>query len=554
MNTITGINRGKNWPEIIFLSGKTLLLWLAFLFCFSSLLQFCRIEVSRAAIYFSCLFFVFIISQYALKEKVFNKKKSLLYFWGAFGITILFTLLVAGYFYDYSYDGQAYHGEAILQLANGWNPVYEKLPEQKLHALWNNHYPKATWITEAAVYKITGIYESAKAVNLLLIIANGCILFYTLTSFKFFTLFTRILICLFIALDPINLNMLFSFYVDGQMASLMSILTCLLILAFYKPGCSYQMALCGCIIYLANVKFTSIAYLGVYGIGITVLILLLKKTKQYRRLFLLYVCSCIAGVVIFGYSSYVYNTINFKHPFYPLAGKNKVSVIDSYIPAGFNNQNRVTNFLFSSFAKTSYVDNFKKPVQLKIPLTASKKEIERYAFAGVMIGGFGIWFSAILLFSALFLIFGFINEKNKRTNKLFFFLIAIILFSVFVNPASWWARYVPQFWLIPFISFIYYSRTAKSKKWPQWLFFFIVFINAAVTGGAYCYYNFVVSKKVKEQFAVLKSSGNPVILNFGNHTAKRIHFIENNITYKEVGRDSLISPDTILRTEIIYKK
>ncbi|UUZ83650.1 hypothetical protein LJK88_07435 [Paenibacillus sp. P26] len=33
--------------------------------------------------------------------------------------------IVCGYFFDLSYDGQAYHQEAIIHLSNGWNPVYD---------------------------------------------------------------------------------------------------------------------------------------------------------------------------------------------------------------------------------------------------------------------------------------------------------------------------------------------------------------------------------------------------------------------------------------------
>src|SRR4030042_3632633 len=37
------------------------------------------------------------------------------------------SLIVSQGFFDISYDGQAYHQEALLQLNRGWNPFYEQL-------------------------------------------------------------------------------------------------------------------------------------------------------------------------------------------------------------------------------------------------------------------------------------------------------------------------------------------------------------------------------------------------------------------------------------------
>jgi hypothetical protein len=180
--------------------------------------------------------------------------------------------------------------------------------------------------------------------------------------------------------------------------------------------------------------------------------------------------------------------------------------------------------------------------------------VERYAFAGVMIGGFGVWFSAILLLSFLFFILGITNEKRKQVKWLFIFLIISILLSVFINPACWWARYVPQFWLIPFICFIFYWQTDRASKWLSWLFYFIVFVNAGIIAGGYCYYNWVVSKKVKQQLASIKAENRPLLVSFGNHTAKRVHFIDKNISYRVIPRDSLKDADTIFRSEVIYQQ
>nr|NJM03088.1 hypothetical protein [Desulfobacula sp.] len=86
----------------------------------------------------------------------------------------LISVAVSSQFYDTTYDGRAYHQEAIIGLAEGYyNPYYRQLDEnEELHALWINHYPKAMEIVSSAVYAFTGDIETGKAFNLLFMISN----------------------------------------------------------------------------------------------------------------------------------------------------------------------------------------------------------------------------------------------------------------------------------------------------------------------------------------------------------------------------------------------
>ena len=110
-----------------------------------------------------------------------------LLFGSAIILFILFTLL-SGSIYDISWDGQTYHTEGIVQLADGWNPF---LGTPRGHALGTYSSPfhlsfssKGAWICAAALYKFSGSFESGKAFNLTLILACFLFSFAALSTFR----------------------------------------------------------------------------------------------------------------------------------------------------------------------------------------------------------------------------------------------------------------------------------------------------------------------------------------------------------------------------------
>ena len=82
--------------------------------------------------------------------------------------------LAASVFPDNSWDGLAYHQEAVLRLAAGWNPLFESSGSYGTgEELYLDHYAKGPWIAAAAVLKATGHVEAGKAFNLTTMLAAG---------------------------------------------------------------------------------------------------------------------------------------------------------------------------------------------------------------------------------------------------------------------------------------------------------------------------------------------------------------------------------------------
>jgi hypothetical protein len=98
--------------------------------------------------------------------------------------------------------------------------------------------------------------------------------------------------------------------------------------------------------------------------------------------------------------------------------------------------NTILNFIKSNFAATNFNQAYTQHLNYKIPFSVSRYELERYAFAGVMIGGFGVWFSGVLLISIALLFYIMIRRKNEifKTDFQYYFFLIVVFASVVINP------------------------------------------------------------------------------------------------------------------------
>ena len=150
-------------------------------------------------------------------------------------VAALLVLLVAASawislaFYDVSFDGQAYHQEGVYQLAHGWNPLFTHhiSPISIDQNVKLNHFTKGPWIIAAAMYRLTGRIETGKFANILLIcVAFSMALAVFAGSRKKLSAWP-VAMAVLVAANPVALCQVFTFYVDGQMASLLACLAAL---------------------------------------------------------------------------------------------------------------------------------------------------------------------------------------------------------------------------------------------------------------------------------------------------------------------------------------
>jgi len=103
---------------------------------------------------------------------------------GALGACAAAALAFGAAFYDVSWDGQVYHQQAVLALAEGWNPFWDAPLSiaARPDNIWINHYPKAAWIAQAILFRATGSLEAAKGLQLLPLAAAALLVFAALRA------------------------------------------------------------------------------------------------------------------------------------------------------------------------------------------------------------------------------------------------------------------------------------------------------------------------------------------------------------------------------------
>lgn len=407
--------------------------------------------------------------------------------------TYLFLLLILPFIYNKTYDltvdGNSYHKTAIAFIKNGWNPLYETSKEfQKNNQniipfdddtridLWIEHYPKATWIIAATIYNMTGNIESGKCMTLifsimLFIIAFNCLR--TILDKRWAFLITGIVV-----FNPIVLAQFFSYYIDGLMGAFFIIELLLLFMIDPKEKVSNYysvwLALISTCAIFVNLKFTGLLCSGVIAAVFYFYWLIVNRKEKnlfaiFKRITIPFIIVYVIAIFLVGSNSYVQNTVQHLNPLYPLIGKDKVDIITTMQPKSFGEKNMIEKFAISLFAKTENTTYDMPDPELKWPIKLYRSEIGELFAPDIRIGGFGPFFALIFLVSLVLLIASliiFIKKEKKNLKYVVLPTLAVIITMILVGE-NWWARYVPQLYLLPvgaLILSIYVAKYINLKR------------------------------------------------------------------------------------------
>ena len=254
-----------------------------------------------------------------------------------------------------------------------------------------------------------------------------------------------------------------------------------------------------------NLKFTGPVYTALILLPFAVWWLLERRLVARDLL----ICSIAASVLLAAsINPYFTNLRDFGSPVYPL---NEWDVMEDQMSAGFLEEHSLKKLLisltFSNLADRSSGNpatderNFTSPFQLR-----GFEEFKKFSdTADLRIGGFGPFFGitiALTLLAAILLIRG-------PRNGIGFAVVALgTLLSIVVNPQIWWARYVPQLWLLP----VLVATAARRSQIAKGLALIIVLLMGvtsliAVIGRATSSY--VVTLAYKDN---LKTMGDALLL------------------------------------------
>jgi len=486
-------------------------------------------------------------------------------------------------FFDISYDGQAYHQEALIQLVKGWNPVYHPLtsPESNNMHRWLNHYSKGVWFYQAVIFKATRNIEAAKLFHIWLMTAAFSITFSFLLLLKCFPLWVAFLVSLLAAFNPVSIYQSLSFYLDGQLMSLMVILVVTLGLVYRETGSNrfHYFLLFMTLSILVNVKLTAGIYASILIVGYLTILWLTKKLRVLREVSTASIGAFLLGFMIFGFSPYVTNTLSQGNPFYPALGTDRSDYTAPQFPSNFTGRNSAFLLFYSIFSKSDNVRGPEKTAFLKAPFTVSKDELKAFTDTNAKQGGFGPLFGGAILLAFYVFAAALVNlfrlrervfrgddladpkryEIGHKTNIVMgLFCSALVLSTCLINPASSLARFIPQMWLLPIFAFFlaYFSKNQLIRI-MGYAIIMALLLNNALVGFAYYQYNREITGLYHQRLGEMarESKENPIRFYFGHFRTSNVwRFEQLGILFEVVERkEECRNGQRILPNSIILK-
>ena len=413
-----------------------------------------------AALIAAVIFYLLLNSEGYKKQTVWG----ILVFVGGL-CAILFT--ISGHFYDFSFDGQWYHQDAIIFLKNGWNPFYDSPILDEIvsgkNANYINCYPKAPWTISACVYATTGAIEYAKFYQFVLLGASFFLSIHFMLRWFSFSILSAFLLSFVVAFSPVVVGQTLSFYVDGQLA-VFTLLTLYFLCDWVSNlESKVPLVLLGlCLIYLANIKFTGLIYSMVFLFFAFSWVLWKEREKALQMMLKLSVIMTVP-IFLFGYCTYPRNIIQHGHPFYPIMGKNNEGkeIAAAQYPMNFFGKNRFEKFYLASFALPNYTapkthSSIPKKlfssnvIKASLPYYRNHQPVEMSALGPLQA-------ELLILLLPLFFL-SFLFYRKSWIYVLFFGLAT----SCIIQPECWNYRYVPQ---LLFIYLLVIIPVLLSKYW-----------------------------------------------------------------------------------------
>jgi hypothetical protein len=459
----------------------------------------------------------------------------------------LLTLLVAASarislaFYDVSFDGQAYQQEGVYQLAHGWNPLFTHYIspisiDQNVKLI---HFPKGSWIIGAAMYRLTGHIETGKFGSILLMVAAFSLALAVFAGANKKLGAWPVAMALAVAANPVTLCQIFTFYVDGQMASLLACLAALCYLSVTDGSAWINLLLFESAVLLIQVKFTGLVYVIVFFAGFLVLLLLQKW--PWRKLAGVALLALVLGTFVVGKNPYVFNIVENGHPFYPFMGRGDFAKItmDATTPPEFLSANRVSNLATSIF---SHSRDWPPQSALKAPWQVDRSEWATFEEPDVLVGGFGPLFSAAMILSLVILAIGV--WRGGVAPRLALVVILVTIASVLPVSACWWARYAPQIWLIPLVALAPLADAEEGRhlRRASWLVLLILGVNVAGIARVNFRANLNATRDTTESLDDLRTHA-PFKAAFGNLHSLRFRLQEAEIPFVEDERHLKCDPE-----------
>jgi hypothetical protein len=568
-------------------STNTLMVFVFSVIFFSNLFFLFKIPLG----YYSVFFASAVASVYAWFNLscIFKDLKVSRYLLHIFIVTaILFSsVFLSSKLREYSSDGQTYHAQARIEFISGKNPFYDDFSDQRIQEFPNGHYVFAN-----NIYQITGDIDSTRALNFIVACASfmACFSIILLLDCKLTTAF---FVSLTATLNTIVITQVFSFYVDGILASLINIIVFQSLIIHQKHDKFLLIAFGATVAVLISIKLTGILYAliligGVIGWDVLQQLKwqkikkklntplqeerykvgvqprhspqavenyipsdlrrertsdLIAGIKEQKSIAFVVCIAVIIGIGFFGFSSYV-KTL-WKHgDLLHVYGESVENYFRSHpenIPSNWINESPPKRLVLSLLSISKQSGN--EDAKIKIPFTLNAKEVKTFHTGDNRSGGFGPLFSGAFLIS-LFLMFNLVYNISDANNleKQIFLSIVLISATVIINPMAWQARFAPQLWLVTVFA-LFYSLQISKKSFIVKIFSLILLTalttNISIVGYSYITQQYKATRKINRELNKIVAMEMTPKIFFRNRIVFKAYLdeiekIQNRPTYKRV--------------------
>lgn len=370
---------------------------------------------------------------------------------------IIISMILSAVFFDNSWDGWSYHIPSVIQMKNGWNPIYD---HNESIGLWSLHYPKFIWMYGAVLYDVFGSMSMGTSFNIVISFSCFFLMLHILKKLDFKTL-NSLIYSLFISFNFISVRQFFCYYNDGvQGICIVSVIMMLYYSmkkkAMIKNNYEFLLIFLNLSMYLsilANIKFNGALYAFILAC-VGLIFLLTAKVSKLKILLL----SVLLGVFVLIPATTVYlpNYIYHHNIGYPIIGKDKVDIIKRFEPGFIKGSNKLTAYIKSLSCDRTIKDYCK----LKTIFNINYEDIRVASTTDDSLSGFGPLYQVMfLLFIILlidYIILTIVNLKKHGVHNFKMKYSELIVYGIYalfflITPATWWFRYVSYMYSFPIV-------------------------------------------------------------------------------------------------------
>jgi hypothetical protein len=364
--------------------------------------------------------------------------------------------------------------------------------------------------------------------------ALAFLLFGTLRRFTGIDWRWRLTITLLVLANPVLINQILNYYVDGLIYVNFALVCVIAACAIVEKKYYWYALLCVAAILLVNTKFTGAPYFVLISVCAALYIAIFRRFREAVRFSLFTFASFLIATLLFGYDSYVKNALEDGHPLYPLYGTGAVDIMTREYPVGLHELSAPLKFFASIFSVVSIraVDL----VQLRLPFVLnSSEELTNSAVYDIRLSGFGFWFSGIFIVAIAALAYAAFSRKADFRKGLGVFLVVALLATVAIHPEAWWARYVPQLWLLPVLAIVLLRLVPTRQANVLSCFMVgIMLVNSTVIFGEVLRFNYHATSQIRSDLYRIRSTATLMPFQFGGFEAVRARLDYNRIPFSVI--------------------